>query len=238
MNFIYKVKRFFRNIEIENLMTYIAISMAVIFVGDMATDYQISEFLSFNRELILQGQVWRIITFLLLPQTSSPFWIFFSVMFYYFTGKELEQRWGSHNLTMYFLTGAALLIGVGFATGYAYNSYLYFSFFLCYAFLYPHEEFRIYFVIPLEARWLALIDIVFMLYSFISSFTYYFMGDSFILYALGTQLSILAAFGTFAIFFGKPYVKRFLHRRRHKDFIHEMKRNKIRVRRNEKNDDE
>lgn len=238
MNFIYKVKRFFRNIEIENLMTYIAISMAVIFVGDMATDYQISEFLSFNRELILQGQVWRIITFLLLPQTSSPFWIFFSVMFYYSTGKAVEQAWGSHNLTMYFLTGSALLIAAGFATGYAYNSYLYFSIFLCYAYIYPHNQIRILFTIPIEVRWLALIDIVFMLYSFISSFTYYFMGDAYITFALGIQLSILAPFVTFAIFFGKNYVKRFLHRFRHRHFIHEMKRNKIRVRRNEKNDDE
>ena len=38
MNFSYKVKRFFRNFEIENLMTYIAASMAIVFVGDMLTN--------------------------------------------------------------------------------------------------------------------------------------------------------------------------------------------------------
>ena len=105
MNFSYKVKRFFRNFEIENLMTYIAASMAIVFVGDMLTNGLMSSYLSFSRSAILEGQVWRLLTFLFIPQTNSVVWIIFSVYFYYITGKETEMAWGAHNLTMYFLTG-------------------------------------------------------------------------------------------------------------------------------------
>lgn len=102
MNFSYKVKRFFRNFEIENLMTYIAASMAIVFVGDMLTNGLMSSYLSFSRSAILEGQVWRLLTFLFIPQTNSVVWIIFSVYFYYITGKETEMAWGAHNLTMYF----------------------------------------------------------------------------------------------------------------------------------------
>ena len=91
MNFSYKVKRFFRNFEIENLMTYIAASMAIVFVGDMLTNGLMSSYLSFSRSAILEGQVWRLLTFLFIPQTNSVVWIIFSVYFYYITGKETER---------------------------------------------------------------------------------------------------------------------------------------------------
>lgn len=237
MNIIYKIKRLFRNVEIQNLMTYVSFTMAAIFVGNMMTDGQIVSFLSFDRSLILEGQVWRIITFLLLPQTGSVFWIFFSVMFYYYTGRLVEEQWGSHNLTMYFLTGAVLLIATGFITGYADSSYLYFSLFLVYAYFNPRNQLRIMFLIPIEVRWVALVDIVFMLVDFFKAFAFYIMPLSAMKWlALGMQLSVLSAFGTFAIFFGGAYIARWRNKIKHKDFIAEMKRNKIKASKRDEDD--
>ncbi|MBP1547654.1 MAG: hypothetical protein J6A37_13805, partial [Oscillospiraceae bacterium] len=113
MEFKYKLRRFFRNIGIDSLMTYVAASMAIIFVGDLFTGGMLSPFLAFSRDAILQGEIWRLVTFLVLPQTGSAVWIVLSVYYYYWIGRELEQEWGSHNLTLYFLLGAILLIGVG-----------------------------------------------------------------------------------------------------------------------------
>lgn len=233
MNFSYKVKRFFRNFEIENLMTYIAASMAIVFVGDMLTNGLMSSYLSFSRSAILEGQVWRLLTFLFIPQTNSVVWIIFSVYFYYITGKETEMAWGAHNLTMYFLTGTLLLIGVGFIAGAASSSYLLFSLFLVYAYLYPEMEFLMFFVVPIKAKWLALIDIVFMLVSFGDAFKYYLYGMASV--GLGIQLSVLAAFVTFAIFFGKNYIDRFKNRRAHKAFFN---RNNINVTKGGRNGDD
>lgn len=223
MDIKYKIKRFFRNISIEKLMTYIAASMAIIFVGDLFTNGMLSSFLSFNRDAILQGQVWRLITFLMLPQTGSPIWIVFSVYFYYFIGRETENQWGSHNLTMYFLTGAVLLIASGFVTGYTDASFLYFSLFLVYARLNPRHRFLMFMVIPIEARWMALIDAVFMLASFVRAFPMYAFAPRL---AAAVQLSVAAAFVTYLIFFGRDHFGGIVNKIKHRDFYREMKRKK------------
>lgn len=235
MDIKYKIKRFFRNIAIENLMTYIAASMAIIFVGDLFTDSMLSSFLSFDRDAILQGQVWRLITFLMLPQTGSPIWIVFSVYFFWFIGRETENQWGSHNLTMYFLTGAVLLIASGFATGYTNASFLYFSLFLVYAHLNPHHQFLMFMVIPIEARWMALIDAVYMLSNFVKAFMLYAYAPRL---AAALQLSVGAAFLTYFIFFGKDHLGGIVNKFRHRDFYREMKQKKIKVTKNKGDGDE
>lgn len=235
MDLKYKIKRFFRNIAIENLMTYIAASMAIIFVGDLFTDGMMSSFLSFNRDAILQGQVWRLITFLMLPQSSSPIWIVFSIYFYWFIGKETENQWGSHNLTMYFLTGAVLLIASGFATGYTNASFLYFSLFLVYAHLNPYHQFLMFMVIPIEARWMALIDAVYMLSDFARAFTFYAYSPKL---AAALQLSVAVAFLTYFIFFGKDHFGGIVNKFKHRDFYREMKQKKIKVTKNKDKNDE
>lgn len=235
MDLKYKIKRFFRNIAIENLMTYIAASMAIIFVGDLFTDGMMSSFLSFNRDAILQGQVWRLITFLMLPQSSSPIWIVFSIYFYWFIGKETENQWGSHNLTMYFLTGAVLLIASGFATGYTNASFLYFSLFLVYAHLNPYHQFLMFMVIPIEARWMALIDAVYMLSDFARAFTFYAYSPKL---AAALQLSVAVAFLTYFIFFGKDHFSGIVNKFKHRDFYREMKQKKIKVTKNKDKNNE
>lgn len=235
MDLKYKIKRFFRNISIENLMTYIAASMAIIFVGDLFTDGMMSSFLSFNRDAILQGQVWRLITFLMLPQSSSPIWIVFSIYFYWFIGNETENQWGSHNLTMYFLTGAVLLIASGFATGYTNASFLYFSLFLVYAHLNPYHQFLMFMVIPIEARWMALIDAVYMLSDFARAFTFYAYSPKL---AAALQLSVAVAFLTYFIFFGKDHFGGIVNKFKHRDFYREMKQKKIKVTKNKDKNNE
>lgn len=235
MDLKYKIKRFFRNIAIENLMTYIAASMAIIFVGNLFTDGMLSSFLSFNRDAILEGQVWRIITFLMLPQSSSPIWIVFSIYFYWFIGKQTENQWGSHNLTMYFLTGAVLLIASGFATGYTNASYLYFSLFLVYAHLNPYHSLLMFMVIPIEARWMALIDAIFMLADFARAFTFYAYSPKL---AAALQLSVAVAFLTYFIFFGKDHFGGIVNKFRHRDFYREMKQKKIKVTKNKDKNNE
>ena len=235
MDLKYKIKRFFRNISIENLMTYIAASMAIIFVGDLFTDGMMSSFLSFNRDAILQGQVWRLITFLMLPQSSSPIWIVFSIYFYWFIGKETENQWVSIYLTMYFLTGAVLLIASGFATGYTNASFLYFSLFLVYAHLNPYHQFLMFMVIPIEARWMALIDAVYMLSDFARAFTFYAYSPKL---AAALQLSVAVAFLTYFIFFGKDHFSGIVNKFKHRDFYREMKQKKIKVTKNKDKNNE
>ncbi len=171
----------------------------------------------------------------MLPQSSSPIWIVFSIYFYWFIGKETENQWGSHNLTMYFLTGAVLLIVSGFATGYTNASYFYFSLFLVYAHLNPYHSLLMFMVIPIEARWMALIDAIFMLADFARAFTFYAYSPKF---AAAMQLSVAVAFLTYFIFFGKDHFIGIVNKFKHRDFYREMKQRKIKVTKNKDKNNE
>ena len=136
---------------------------------------------------------------------------------------------------MYFLTGAVLLIASGFATGYTNASFLYFSLFLVYAHLNPYHQFLMFMVIPIEARWMALIDAVYMLSDFARAFTFYAYSPKL---AAALQLSVAVAFLTYFIFFGKDHFGGIVNKFKHRDFYREMKQKKIKVTKNKDKNDE
>ena len=74
-NFRRKFNRFcFQNRHkgIPNLMLYIALGSALVNIMAAFTgNYVLFNMLCFNRELILQGQIWRLITFVFIPESSG-----------------------------------------------------------------------------------------------------------------------------------------------------------------------
>ena len=54
-----------------------------------------SQFLSLDAGKILQGQIWRIVTFIIQPPSDSLIFIVFVLYLYYMIGKQLEAAWGA-----------------------------------------------------------------------------------------------------------------------------------------------
>ncbi len=54
---------------------------------------------------IRHGEIWRLITYIFLPQTNSFLWVFLLLWFLWFIGEGLEQAWGAFRLTLYFIVG-------------------------------------------------------------------------------------------------------------------------------------
>ncbi|MBQ8510375.1 MAG: hypothetical protein IJ493_10770 [Clostridia bacterium] len=156
---------------IPNLMLILVGAMAIVFVMDMlitpVTGHSLQEVLYFDRALIMQGQVWRIVTFLFLPPSSSMIFIIFSLYFYWHIGSTLENQWGSFGFTAYYILGAVGAIIAGFITGYATNTYLNLSLFFAFALLFPDYEILLFFFIPVKMKWLAVLDAVGFLMSFV-----------------------------------------------------------------------
>ncbi len=154
--FCYQHPRF----GIPNLMLCLVIGQCAVFLLDMITPTGngVSSLLSFSRGLILQGQIWRLITFLFIPLNSSPLWFLLSVYFYWMIGTQLEREWGTGKFTIYYGLGAVLSVILGLIMGSATASYINLSLFLAYATLYPDTQFLIFFIIPVKAKWLGWID--------------------------------------------------------------------------------
>lgn len=171
--FCYKHPR----LGIPGLMRYIVIGNVLVYLLNLfsTNGYPVaSALLSFDTSAILQGQVWRIITFIFVPTGSSNIFFFvLTLYFYYFIGSALEREWGSNKFTVFYLFGVILNIILGFFVGTASMYYVNMSMFFAFATLYPNLQFLLFFIIPVKAKWLAWIDAAYFL---IAVFQYLFTG--------------------------------------------------------------
>ncbi len=178
--FCYRHPRF----GIPNLMLYLVFASGLAYlVAAMDTTGTFLGLLMFDPALILRGQVWRLVTFLLLPVNSGVFFVFISLYFYYFIGSSLERQWGTARFTIYYFGGVLLYVVFGFiiyfAAGLSENaafyrmvltfsmtpSHLNLSMFFAFAVLWPDARVLLFFIIPIKMKWLALVDAAFFVYS-------------------------------------------------------------------------
>lgn len=197
MNWLNKLERKFGRYAISNLMYYIIILYAVGFILNMVNPYFYYQYLSLNAQAILHGQIWRIFTFIIQPPSGSIWLIALVLYFYYMLGTTLERTWGAFRFNVYFFMGvifhvvAAILVylitGVSLPLG---TSYLNLSLFFAFAVSYPDLEFLLFFVIPIKAKWLALVDGIFFAYTVLQAFLPAYGGGP---YGVVYQANALAA---------------------------------------------
>ena len=104
-NWLSKLERKFGRYAIPNLMYYIIILYAAGFVLNIVNPEFYYRYLSLNAQAILHGQVWRIVTFIIQPPSSSLVFIVFALYLYYMIGQELENAWGAFRFNLYFFSG-------------------------------------------------------------------------------------------------------------------------------------
>ena len=175
-NWLDKLERKFSRYAIPNLMTYIIILYAAGFVLNLINPTFYSQFLSLDAGKILQGQIWRIVTFIIQPPSDSLIFIVFVLYLYYMIGKQLEAAWGAFRFNLYFFSGM-LFIVIGAILAFLLTGavlpmdtwYLNLSLFFAFAALYPDIQLLLFFVIPIKIKWLAYLDVALLAYSMITS---------------------------------------------------------------------
>ena len=165
---------------IPNLMLYIVLGNALVYILSMANqDFSLYEILCFDRNLILQGQIWRLVSFVFTSFSSGSniFFLLISYLCYFSLGRAMENAWGTFRFNLFYLSGVVLMdiyaMALGGITvntgGYVYDFsafysgmgyYLNLSLFLGYATLYPDAHFLLFFIIPVKAWIFALLDLV------------------------------------------------------------------------------
>jgi hypothetical protein len=197
--FCYKHPRF----GINNLMLILVIGNCIVYLMDRVSNGTLSPLLAFSRYYILHGQIWRLITFLIVPGTGSGIILFaLSMYFYWFIGSNLEREWGAGKFTIYYGVGVIAAIIVGLITGVASTTYLNLSLFLAFATLYPNIRFLLMYIIPVKAKWLAWIDAALIAVNFVSAI---------LTLRIGTAILIVASLLNYLVFFWNDlmyYVRR------------------------------
>lgn len=162
------------NFGIPNLMRYLTIANVVFWILGTANSVLLS-YLRFDAGLIMQGQIWRLITFMVYPPSMGllAFLVFY---FYYWMGTALEQVWGTAQFNIYLLIGWALTVIYGFLVYFIGGlrisidaQYLYLSMFFSYAALFPDQTVLLFFFIPIKMKYMAIIDAVYFLAAVITN---------------------------------------------------------------------
>ena len=184
----------FKNREkgIPNLMLYIALGSAVVnilsIVDKTDTLYYV---LCFSRSALLQGQVWRLITYPLTVSAGNILLTAIALLCYFSLGRAMENLWGTLRFNLFYFTGVVLMdIYCMLFDGMADVSYLNMSLFLAYATMYPDAKFLFLYIIPVKARVFALIDLALVLYSLL-------------VYPFPYNLFPVIALANYFLFFGK-----------------------------------
>ena len=87
------------------------------------------DYLTLNPYAILHGQVWRLVTWVIVPPTSSSgmfglFGTLITLYFYWSIGSTLEQVWGTYRYNVYLLSGILFtIVGSFVAYGCAWAFY-------------------------------------------------------------------------------------------------------------------
>lgn len=187
MNWLNRLERKFGRFGIRNLTMYIIGAYVLGYLLQILYP-NIMTYLSLNPYEILHGQVWRIVTWLLIPPGTMGIFTIIMLFFYYSLGNSLERTWGTFRYNVYIFSGVLLTI-LGAFFLYAFDSlvlfrgvpdamlpilyakifgsfstyYISLSIFLAFAASYPDMQIMLYFVIPIKIKWLAYLDIALLL---------------------------------------------------------------------------
>ena len=154
------------NFGIPNLMKFIVAGNVIVFLLLRLSNYSLYGYLGFNWGQVLHLQLWRLVSFIFVPDVSNIFYLIINLYFYYFIGNLLEREWGTPKFNLYYLSGVVLTILVGIIGYYAFNVnytifgtyYVSMSMFLAFAALYPDAQVLLFFIIPIKMKWLAYLD--------------------------------------------------------------------------------
>ena len=179
MKFIDKLERKFGRFGIPNLTIYMIVCY-VIGYALMIVNPGILNWLSLEPAYILRGQVWRLVTWVLYPpSTSGVLWFAIAVLFFYYPiGTSLERTIGTFKYTLYILSGVIFtilgafilyfLLGGNVLVGNVFSTYyISLSTFLAYAMCYPDMQVLLMIIIPVKMKWMAIFYVVIVVYEMI-----------------------------------------------------------------------
>lgn len=192
MNFINKLERKFGRYAISNLSFYIIVTYGIGYVLSLPSYLgagSLLRFITLDPYLICKGQVWRIISWVLVPPAGLNIFTIIMLYFYYSIGQALERTWGAFRYNLYIFSGIIFsLIGAfvlyflysgignvdpqivgGFISGAFSTYYINLSIFLAFAAVYPNLQVLLFFVIPVKMKYLAYVDGIMLIYSFFSN---------------------------------------------------------------------
>ena len=149
-----------RDRGIPNLMLWIALANAAVYIVSLIDPSQLLvRVLSYSRDAVLAGQVWRLLTFIFVPNVTGgffgPLMLAILFFFYYRIGQMLERTIGVFKFNLFYFSGVLLLDLAGLLGMYVAADSLHYSLLLAFAAAYSDAQVLLFLVIPVRVKYLA-----------------------------------------------------------------------------------
>lgn len=153
------------------LIVTIAVYVAQIVISDGRVSYA-TQWLAVTPDTISHGQLWRLLTYAFCHSPERLFHIVFNMWILWMFGRRIELKYGSREFLLFYLM-AALCASVVYCLLHSAFDRVHpmvgasgsvIAVVMLFAMLYPRERILLFFLIPIEVRWLALLFVVYDLY--------------------------------------------------------------------------
>ena len=146
-------------------------------------------------EKIRHGEIWRLVTYIFIPQAANWFWLFFLLLFMWFLASALEETWGALKLNVFYLAGmAGCTVAAFFFGGTSANTFLNLSLFFAFASIAPNHEVFLFFLVRVRIKYIAWVVAGF----FALQFT---------VLPLSAKMAALASLANYLLFFLPPFIR-------------------------------
>ncbi|MEN9974112.1 MAG: hypothetical protein RLZZ282_118 [Verrucomicrobiota bacterium] len=161
-----RLERRLGGLSFPGFLRYYAMMHALVYMLQWVRP-DIGELLEFDRSKIFAGEIWRVLTFLFASSGTGGIgglglmMMVFLVMIASMMSAALEDAWGAFKTTLFHAVGILALIMANFflpevlpGSGFL----LYSASFFAFATLFPKVEFLLFFIFPVQVRFLAWIQ--------------------------------------------------------------------------------
>ncbi|HYW80633.1 MAG TPA: hypothetical protein VE890_13700 [Thermoguttaceae bacterium] len=203
MKLLDRLDRRFGRFAVPNLTAALIAAQVIVYVLGQGGNAGIVARIALIPSRVLEGEAWRLVSFVAQPPGFNLFFAFFFWYLFYLMGTTLEHTWGVFRYNVFLLIGYVATVAVSFITPEmpASVAFLQGSVFLAFAWLYPDFQLMLMFILPVKIKWLALL-------AWIGYFMTIGFGD------LHEQLIATAAVANFLLFFGSDILLRMRSGRR------------------------
>jgi membrane associated rhomboid family serine protease len=169
----------FRSNLFSYTITKLALVSVLMYFLQLATNFQILEYLSLNPYYIVtRGFIWQIVTYIFLH--GSPMHLLVNMYVLVMFGIQVEEVLGSGKMLFYFffcgigagfiifVIGFLQLINAGAYTATIGASGAVFGILIAFAFFFPDSIILLFFVIPVKAKYLVLVYVMIEVYFYLS----------------------------------------------------------------------
>lgn len=100
-----KFEKKFGKFAIKNLSLYLIVCYAFGYIVEIINPDFLMMLALDPYKIIMEFQVWRLFTWILIPPSGLSLWVIISLYFYWSLGTNLERTWGTYKYNVYLFTG-------------------------------------------------------------------------------------------------------------------------------------